>query len=78
VSVEVAPRRLTIRSNSDSGWFEETLNMRYKGPEFSFQIAPIALSDILEDTTKAVISDSLLSFKTDNWIYVSAYTKKEE
>ena len=76
VLLKVAPKKLTVRADSDSGWFEETLNMHYKGPEFSFQIAPLALSGILEETTKAVINDKVLSFKTDDWIYVSAYTKK--
>lgn len=75
VSLIVENKKLTVRSDSDFGWFEETLNMRYKGDSFSFQVAPMALLDILEDTVDAVITDQLLSFKTEDWVYVSAYTK---
>lgn len=70
VTVTLAPKKLTVRGQSDSGWIEETVNARYKGEEKSFAINPYLLRDVGVELKKCILSEDRIKFVGDNWEYV--------
>ena len=72
VEVEIADRELTLRATSPSGWFEESLNIRYDDAPIAFHITPYLLKNILQETQRCEISDDKLKFSGEGWVYVTA------
>lgn len=65
-----------VKSQSESGWFEEECKMKYAGEPIEFSISPSMLKDILVETLTCSISENSLKFEGDNWIYVTALKNK--
>ncbi len=74
ITVSAKPGNLKVRSEAESGWFEEDIEMEYDGDEISFIATPFLLKDILSQTTTCVINKerSKLKFEGDNWQYMVA------
>jgi|GEM_PF-579404 len=72
VQFTIANNRITLRSQGDSGWFEESINHRYKDEPFSFSIIPYLLQDILKRTSICTVSDHGLLFVGQGWRYISS------
>lgn len=70
VRITIGERKLTIRSDSDTGWYEEEANMRYDGPEVKFSITPKLFKNILERTQECVFSENKIKFTGPDWIYI--------
>jgi DNA polymerase III sliding clamp (beta) subunit (PCNA family) len=63
---------LKLRSQSEQGWFEEEIRIRYKSTPFSILIRPYALKNILSESLKCTISkDERIQFRCNDWTYVS-------
>lgn len=75
VKIEIEDRQLTIKSESEVSWFEETSNIKYTGEAFSFTIIPLLLKDILKETNECVIGGNRMLFCGDRWDYVSILKK---
>ena len=71
VTVTIGDRRLKIRAESDTGWFEEELNIKHDGDQIQFYVTPYLLKDILAETQECVIGESKLKFNGEGWEYVS-------
>ncbi len=71
VTVTLAPKQLTVRGESDSGWVEETVPARYKGEKKVFAINPYLLRDVGIELRQCVLSNDRIKFTGDNWEYVS-------
>lgn len=71
VEIELGDNKLKIQSESDSGWFEEDVNMKYDEDVLNFVISPYLLKDILVETFCCEIGKNNLKFEGDQWIYVS-------
>lgn len=71
VDITIANRRLKIRSESETGWFEEELNIQYKGEPIIFSITPGLLKGILSETSECVIGDTKILFTGNNWVYLA-------
>lgn len=71
IVIKFSNRKLMIRSESESGWFEEKAKTSYKGKDISFNITPYLLKDILNETSVGIISPNKLAFKGKDWKYIT-------
>lgn len=73
VDVSIADRILKVRAESDSGWFEEEVNIKYTDDPVTFRITPYLLKSILSETTEFTLSNdkSRLKFQGEGWEYVT-------
>ncbi len=76
VNITMKERKTIIESKSDTGWFKEIVNSRYKGNEIIFNITPVILQDILKREQKCIISENKLKFIGDNWEYITMLKTK--
>jgi DNA polymerase III sliding clamp (beta) subunit (PCNA family) len=72
VTVLVSDRKMQLKAKSDTSWFEEEVNMTYKGEPFQFIINPYTLKMILKETKKCSYNERCLLFQTDDWKHVVA------
>lgn len=77
VQITLEPKRLKIRGEADSGWFEESIRMEYLGEEVTFHITPHLLKGILSQTAKGILGTDRLKFEGENWEYVTALRAKK-
>jgi DNA polymerase III sliding clamp (beta) subunit (PCNA family) len=71
VEISLENGKLKIKSQSESGWFEEEIRIKYAGESIVFSITPYMLKDILLETLDCTISKDRLMFTGDNWVYVT-------
>lgn len=71
INVTLATNRIRIKSQSETGWYEEELNMLYDGKPLDFIISSYLLLDILTKTNVCIVTDRLLRFEGQNWIYLA-------
>jgi DNA polymerase III sliding clamp (beta) subunit (PCNA family) len=76
VSVTLENKRITLRSQSETGKFEEESNSSYDGEIIEFTIVPYLLRDILSETQVCVYNGSMLKFEGENWKYINAIIEK--
>jgi DNA polymerase III sliding clamp (beta) subunit (PCNA family) len=72
VTITLEKNRITLESRSESGWFEESANMKYEEEPLSFAVTPTLLKGILEETLDCVLSDRMLKFEGAGWEYATA------
>ena len=72
VNISMKDDKIKISAKAESGWFEETLNMRYAGEAVSFDITPYLLKDILKETLVCTLGEGKLVFEGSDWKYLSA------
>lgn len=70
VSLLFKDGKLTIKSESTTAWFKETI-VYEDNRNFSFSITPYLLKDILKQTHECFINESVLKFKGANWTYLT-------
>lgn len=78
VIITIADKRLTVKSASSTGWFEEKLNINYTDTPISFAITPYLLRDILSETFHCIISESRIRFEGSDWLYIAALGEQEK
>jgi len=71
ITLEVVDNRMTVKSESASGWFSENARASYEGDSILFNITPYLLKDILSETNEAYLTSNSLYFKGEDWIYLS-------
>lgn len=73
ITITLSGRKLIVKSQSESGWFEEVekLEEAVEG-ELIFNITPYLLKDILSQTHICVLSGSAMKFTGANWEYVTS------
>jgi DNA polymerase III sliding clamp (beta) subunit (PCNA family) len=71
LQITIKNKRLTIRADSDTGWFEEEINMRYDGDPISFFITPYLLKGILAETSACILSEKRIKFEGQDWQYIA-------
>lgn len=70
VIVTISERRLKLRAEGNTGWFEEETNMGYRGNPLSFIINPHLLKTILGQTRHCIAGESSLKFVGDKWQHI--------
>lgn len=78
IAVKLMPKRMFIRSESDSGWFEEALNLKYDGEPREFSVTPYLLKRMVSSTQNSILADRNIKFAHDNWEYVAMLQAEEE
>ena len=76
VTITILPKRMIIRGQSDIGWFEEEINLKYKGEEKKFTIRPELLKDVSKMMRKCILGENAIKFIGDNWEYVGVLEMK--
>lgn len=76
-NITIGNNRFKVRSDSDSGWFEEEVNIKYNEDPLEFDITPSLLSGILSETLTCTVSDKKLRFQGDDWAYVTVLRIKQ-
>ena len=72
VEITIENRRLKIRAESESGWFEESANIQYEDEKIQFNITPFLLKDILNETQECLVGKDKLKFEGNGWKYMIA------
>lgn len=72
IFISIENKKLKVRAESDSGWIEEIMNVRYKDEPFSFSISPYLLKDVLKETTTCILCENKIRFDGPGWIYISS------
>ena len=70
VRVTLDEGTMTIRGEGNSGWFEETNRIRYKGDLVEFDINPTFLQSILPHTNEVILNQRTLCFQSDDFTHV--------
>ena len=76
VDITLENNRLKVASNSESGWFEEEVKIKYIGEKIIFSIPPYLLKDILSETLDCTIAKDRLKFSGKNWVYITVLKNK--
>ncbi len=72
VTISIANKRLKVRSESDTGWFEDELHIKYEGDPITFVVTPYLLRGILDESSGCILSADRLKFEGTGWEYVGA------
>ncbi len=78
VKVKLSRKRISFKSESDSGWYEEEINIKYDGGTMEFAITPYLLKRIISSTRDCVLTERNIKFAHDNWEYVAMLQAKDE
>jgi len=73
VKISLSGKKIRIHSESEVGWFEEVdrLGERIEG-ELIFSIVPSLFKNILTRTKVGALTDRMIKFAEDNWIYITS------
>ncbi len=68
-----------VRSEAESGWFEEEVSTTFKDEPVVFMATPYLLKDVLSETSACVINEkrSKIKFEGSNWQYMVALRYEE-
>jgi hypothetical protein len=70
VTVTLDDGKIIIRSDSETGWYEEEKRIRFFEDSVKFMIAPGQLKEILEETQTCNLGKATLVFSGEKWKYV--------
>jgi DNA polymerase III sliding clamp (beta) subunit (PCNA family) len=76
VAVTLDNKRITLGSQSETGWYNEEANSSYEGEKVEFSIVPYLLRDILDETQVCLYNGSMLKFTGECWEYATAIIEK--
>ena len=73
ITIQLENKKLKVKSESDNGWYEEEVNLRYTGKPLSFNVTPQLLQRMLEKTQQCIVSTTInrIRFETDKWEYIA-------
>lgn len=70
VSLVLESGELVVCTENESGWFEESVDIKYDGEPAEFGIQPEFLKAIMKFKGEASISDKMLRFDSGNFVHV--------
>jgi DNA polymerase III sliding clamp (beta) subunit (PCNA family) len=71
VEITLMQDKLRIFAEADTGWFKETIPLKYSGETITFCITPYLLKNILNETSACELSSNKLKFEGEGWMYVA-------
>lgn len=71
ITITIEKQKLTVRSESDAGWFEEKTKIE-STDSLKFKITPILFKSIIKETQSFICSNKALRFDGEDWFYVMA------
>lgn len=70
VSIILEEDFITVCTENQAGWFEESIEAKYKGKDAEFEIQPEFIKSILKHKGKAKINEKVLMFESDLFKHV--------
>lgn len=78
VTITLSDKYMTITSKSDTGWFEEMVEVSYEDKPLTFAIPPYILQNILGKTKEAIIGENTIHFVEKDWHYMALLRSLKE
>jgi DNA polymerase III sliding clamp (beta) subunit (PCNA family) len=78
VSIILEEDFITVCTENQAGWFEESIETKYKGADVEFEIQPTFLKAILKHKGTATIGEKVLCFSSDNFKHVVQLLAKKK
>lgn len=78
ITVSIDSKKIKIRGESETGWYEEEANIRYDDAPIQFTITPYLFQDILEKTQLCIMGEDKIKFQDADWIYVGMLRHKDD
>jgi DNA polymerase III sliding clamp (beta) subunit (PCNA family) len=76
ISITIEEDKFIVHADADSGWFEESLPIKYTGPSLTICVTPYTLKSILNETQACEVSDRKLKFAGEGWVYIALLRHK--
>lgn len=78
VSIKITRGELVLRSRKDTGWYQESREIKYDGEPFSFDVNPEFLEEVLAKTRTVKVSKSRMKIEAGEVVFVVALDKPGE
>jgi len=78
LDVSFKDKLFKVKIQSESGWFEEFVELDYEGPIVSFSANPLLLRDIVDKTDRCIVGKRCVKFQNDEWEHVIALAVRTE
>jgi DNA polymerase III sliding clamp (beta) subunit (PCNA family) len=70
IIVNIKDKKIQIRAEGPSGWFEEQANIRYSDEPIVFMINPNFFKDIINQSSSCIVGERCLKFTGENWEHI--------
>jgi len=70
VTIHLENKKIKVRAEGISGWFEEETNIRYSGDPISFTINPKFFKDIISQSFIGMLGEDRIKFEGEDWTHV--------
>lgn len=70
VSIRIEDGKLTLKAKKDTGWYEESRDIKYSGERLSFDVNPAFLEEILTKTRTVRVSGSRMKIEAGDTIFI--------
>jgi DNA polymerase III sliding clamp (beta) subunit (PCNA family) len=77
VVVSLGDNRFKMRAETDAGWFEEQVNIKYDKEPIFFTVTPYLLKNILKETSLCEFTGNKLKFEGAGWVYLAILRHQE-
>lgn len=74
IEVTLLSGKVRVHGRGVSGWYKETRDVDYLGPDLRFFISPKLLIEVVSKATKCQITADRLVVEKSKWVYVTALT----
>jgi hypothetical protein len=71
VIITIAENKIKIKGKSDTGWLEESANIKYVGELLEIRITPYLLQSIIKETLTCSVNSQKVKFTGEDWIYIA-------
>lgn len=78
VTVTISEGSMLLRAEGESGWFEESLRVRYKGDRIRLMIGIESLITLLKQQKKSILGTNRMRIAGDSWVHVVATMVPED
>lgn len=76
IEIRIEKGVLKMKSEDETGWFEEEVAMDYKGSPLLFRVAPYLLRNILSETLACTLGEKRIKFEGEGWTFVALLKEK--
>lgn len=71
ITISISKKKVTVRGESETGWFEESDKTTYEGEPINFSINPYLFRNILSKTHQCILNSSAIKFEEEGWEYLA-------
>lgn len=71
IAISITKKTITIKGESETGWFEESKKTEYDGKPINFCINPYLARRILSKSNECILNSRSIKFEGENWEYLA-------